>query len=113
MKSKKHNMKIKTSKDFENDPEGAINALEQTGFAIFMITKEWYNDKRAVKEWRFAKDIQKPIIYILQKGVDFQQFLLEGNVIGMIIIEKGKVQDSGVYIQAMLAAYCKVNDIDL
>lgn len=112
-KSKKYNLSIKTSGDFKNDPEGAINALDQTGFAVFMITKDWYEDKRAIKEWRYAKDIQKPIIYILQKGIDFQKFLLEANVIGMIVIEKDNVQDSGIYIQSMLAAYCKVNDIEL
>lgn len=112
-KSKKHKLSIKTSGDFKNDPEGAIDALAQTGFAIFMITKEWYEDKRAVKEWRYAKDIKKPIIYILQKGVDLQKFLLDANVIGMIVIEKDNVQDSSIYIQSMLAAYCKVNKIEL
>lgn len=112
-KSKKHKLSIKTSGDFKNDPEGAIDALAQTGFAIFMITKEWYEDKRAVKEWRYAKDIKKPIIYILQKGVDLQKFLLDANVIGMIVIEKDNVQDSSIYVQSMLAAYCKVNKIEL
>jgi hypothetical protein len=111
-KSKKHKILIKTSGDFKNDPEGAIDALAQTGFAIFMITKQWYEDKRAVKEWRYAKDIKKPIIYILQKGVDLQKFLLDANVIGMIVIEKDNVQDSSIYVQSMLAAYCKVNKIE-
>jgi len=30
---------IKTSGDFKHDPEGAIDALSKTGFAIFMISK--------------------------------------------------------------------------
>lgn len=112
-KSKKHKMSIKTSGDFKNDPEGAIDALAQTGFAIFMITEEWYDDERAVKEWRYAKDIQKPIIYILQKGVNLNKFLLDANVIGMIVIEKDKIQNSSIYLQAMLGAYCKVHNIEL
>ncbi len=41
---------IKTSSDFENDPQGAIDALEKTGFAIFMITQKWFDDPRAQKE---------------------------------------------------------------
>ena len=106
-------MSIKTSGDFDNDPEGALDALSKTGFALFMITKHWYDDERAVKEWRFAKDLNKPTIYILEKGVEFNKYLLEANVIGMVVIEKDKLEDATEYIRAMIAAYCHINDIKL
>jgi hypothetical protein len=38
-KTKKTKIEIKTSGDFENDPEGAMDALDQSGFLVFMVTE--------------------------------------------------------------------------
>jgi hypothetical protein len=116
--NKKHHLAIKTSADFENDPEGAIDALDKTGFALFMISKHWFSDERATKEWRFARDAGKPMIYIFRDVVDFinEPLLVDMmqacTLIGTIN-DYGNTEDTGKYIQAMIASFCKVNDIEL
>jgi hypothetical protein len=111
-------MSIKTSGDFENDPEGALDALDQTGFALFMINKSWFADTRAIMEWRFAKDHKKPMIYIFR---DNQEIIKEPLLLEMMKVDSliGTINDygdtdrTGVYIQAMIAAYCKDHNIEL
>jgi len=116
--NEKHNLSIKTSGDFENDPQGAVDALDKTGFALFMINKGWFSDERAVKEWRYAKDIKKPMIYIFRDVAEFinEPLLVElmqvCTLIGTIN-DYGNTEDTGKYIQAMIASFCKVNDIEL
>ena len=99
---------IKTSKDFENDPQGAIDALEKTGFAIFMITKKWYSDKRAQKEWRFAKDMKKPMLYIIsESGRDgFSSEMFTDSLIGTIN-HYDDSEKTGYYLTAIIAAFEK------
>ena len=103
----KHNVEIKTSSDFENDPQGAMDALEQTGFAVFMITKYWYDDKRAQKEWRFAKDMKKPMIYIIsQNAIPLHPEFFTESLIGTIN-DYGDTEKTATFLQAMMAAYEK------
>ena len=104
----KYKTEIKTSADFEGDPQGALDALESTGFAIFMIGKNWYADKRAQKEWRFAKDMKKPMLYILaQDGIaGFREDMFTDTLIGTVN-DYGNTEQTGHYVQAIMAAYIK------
>lgn len=116
--SKKHKMTIKTSDDFKNDPEGAIDALDATGFALFMINKKWFDDTRAIMEWRFAKDHGKPMIYIFRDNKEIvknpllSEMMSAPTLIGTIN-DYGDTVVTGNYIQAMIAAYCKEHNIEL
>ena len=103
---KKYKTEIKTSGDFDNDPQGAIDALTQTGFAIFMIGKNWYKDKRAQKEWRFTKDMKKPMLYIIaQDGIaGFREDMFTESLIGTVN-DYGDTEKTGRYVQAIMAAY--------
>lgn len=119
MTSKKHTLDIKTSGDFADDPEGAMDALDSTGFALFMINDNWMNDERARKEWRFAVEHDKPMIYIFSDTLNLVKkhnlrFLFEApkNLIGTIN-DYGDTKQTGNYIQAMISAYCENNDIKL
>lgn len=115
---KKHTMEIKTSKDFANNPEGALDALDATGFALFMISPVWFNDERAKKEWRFAMDHKKPMIYIFREP---EKIVKEPLLLKMMqaptligtINDYGDTDRTGVYVQAMIAAYCKDHNIVL
>jgi len=103
-----HTIDVKTSGDFENDPEGALDALHKTGFAVFMITKAWFEDKRAQKEWRFAKDMGKPMLYIIDKklGVEATQpWLYDAPLLIGTINHYGDTKQTGVYLQAIITAY--------
>lgn len=77
---------IKTSSDFENDPQGAMDALDKSRFIVFMISDEWYDDKRAQKEWRFAKDMKKPMIYIIKEDgrTRFRPDMFASNLVATI-----------------------------
>lgn len=99
-------IQIKTSGDFENDPEGAMAALAQSGFMIFMISDNWYDDERAQKEWRFAKDTNKPMVYILNESgrKRFRADMFTPNLIGTIN-DYGDTEKTGIYLQAFIAAY--------
>lgn len=103
-----HRIEIKTSGDFENDPQGAMDALEQTGFIIFMISDGWYDDDRAQKEWRFAKDSDKPMVYILNESgrSRFRADMFTPNLIGTIN-DYGNTEETSRYLQAFIAAYEK------
>lgn len=103
-----HKIEIKTSGDFENDPEGAMAALDKTGFAVFMITKAWFDDKRAQKEWRFAKDLKKPMLYIIDKerGVEATQpWLYDVPLLIGTVNHYGDTEKTGRYVQAIIAAF--------
>ncbi len=99
---------IKTSGDFKHDPQGAIDALEKSGFAVFMIGKNWYTDKRAQKEWRFAKDMKKPMLYIIaQDGIaGFRTDMFTETLIGTVN-HYDDMNETGNYLQAIMAAYMK------
>jgi len=115
---KKHHLSIKTSGDFENDPEGALDALDATGFALFMINKNWFADIRAVQEWRYAMEIGKPMIYIFR---DNEEIIKEPLLLKMMqyphligtVNDYGDTEKTGRFIQALIAAYCENNDIKL
>jgi len=103
-----HKIDIKTSSDFEDDPQGAMNALEQTGFMIFFISDKWYDDKRAQNEWRFAKDLHKPMLYVISESgrKRFRPDMFTPNLVGTIN-DYGDTQKTGIYLQAFIAAYEK------
>lgn len=102
----KYKREIKTSGDFEYDPQGAIEALEKTGFAIFMISENWYGDSRAQKEWRFAKDMKKPMLYIISESgkAAFRNDMFTDTLIGTIN-DYGDTKKTGNYLQAIIAAF--------
>jgi len=105
---KEYKTEIKTSGDFENDPQGAMDALSQTGFIIFVISDSWYDDERAQKEWRFAKDLDKPMVYIIRKS-GFKRFrpdMFTPNLIGTIN-DYDEAEKTSRYLQALIAAYQK------
>jgi hypothetical protein len=118
MKSKKHKMEIKTSGDFANDPEGAVDALDKTGFAIFMINEKWFDDHRAIMEWRYAKDIGKPLLYIFRdneiivKNPLLAEMMAAPSLMGTIN-DYGDTEKTGTFVQAIIAAFCKVNDVEI
>lgn len=102
----KYKRDIKTSGDFDNDPQAAIDALEKTGFAIFMITKGWYGDLRAQKEWRFARDMKKPMVYILSESgrAAFRNDMFVDTLIGTIN-DYGNTAKTGNYLEAIISAF--------
>jgi len=105
---KDYKTEIKTSGDFENDPQGAMDALDQSGFIIFMISHSWYDDERAQKEWRFAKDLDKPMVYIIRES-GFKKFrpdMFTPNLIGTIN-DYGDTEKTSRYLQAFIAVYKK------
>jgi len=109
----KYKREIKTSRDFENDPNAAIDALSQTGFAIFMITKKWFDDPRAQKEWRFARDMKKPMLYIFDKTKKYEvenKFLLDAPSLIGTINDYGDTKKTGNYVLAIMAAFEKNMD---
>ena len=103
-----HKIEIKTSEDFEYDPQGAMDALDKSGFAIFMITKQWYTDVQAQKEWRFVRDMKKPMVYIIrQDGLSgFRKDMFTESLLGTIN-DYGDAEKTGNYLQSMTAAYMK------
>ena len=112
---KKFKVQIKTSADFENNPEAAIDALDKSGFAIFMISKSWYADKRAQKEWRFAKDMKKPMVYIIRKDgrEGFRADMFTDTLIGTINSygeSEDEMKKTSTYLQAFMASYIKIED---
>jgi len=104
--SKKFKLDVKTSGDFDNDPQGAMDALEKTGFLVFMVTEKWYDDVRAQKEWRFAKDMDKPMIYIITENgrKRFRADMFTSNLVATIN-DYGDTKKTGKYLQAFIAAY--------
>ena len=101
---------IKTSGDFENNPEAALDALSHSGFAVFMISKSWFDDQRAIKEWRFAKDMNKPMVYIFRREKNFcveNKFLFDASSLIGTIYDNGDTEEIGRYLQGFVNAYEK------
>ena len=67
IKDGKVELNVTTSGDYEDNPKGALHALDKTNVAIFLISKNWLNDKRAQSEWQHASDLEKPMIYMIDK----------------------------------------------
>jgi len=105
---KDYKTEIKTSGDFENDPQGAMDALDHSEFIVFVISDSWYDDKRSQKEWRFAKDLDKPMVYIIRES-GFKRFrpdMFTPNLIGTIN-DYGDSEKTSRYIKALIVAYQK------
>jgi len=79
---------VSISNDFKDDPKGALRAIDKTNVAVFLISKSWFDDVRAQKEWRHAVDLGKPLIYIFDKTKKYEvenKFLLNmPNLVGTI-----------------------------
>ncbi len=97
---------IKTSGDFKNDPKGALRALDKTNVAVFLISKSWFDDVRAQKEWRHAVDLGKPLIYIFDKTKKYDvenKFLLKmPNLVGTIN-HYGDMKKTSILLDAMVS----------
>lgn len=105
---KKHKMEIKATGDFENDPQGGMDAMANSGFILFIISESWYDDERAQKEWRFAKDLDKPMIYILRESgkEKFRPDMFTPNLIATIN-DYGNQEETAMYVQAFMATFEK------
>ncbi len=103
-----HRVEIKTSGDFENDPQGAMDALAQSGFMVFVISDKWYDSERSQKEWRFAKDMDKPMVYLIRESgrTRFRADMFTPNLIGTIN-DYGDMKKTRTYLQAFITAYEK------
>ncbi len=111
----KYKREIKTSGDFENDPNAAIDALSKTGFAIFVISKNWFDDPRAQKEWRFARDMKKPMVYIFRRDKNFcveNKFLFDAPSLIGTIYDNGNTTEIGRYLEGFIMAFEKNMDND-
>ena len=106
MSEKTHEFEILTSDNFENDPNSAVDALAKTGFAVFMVSKQWFQDERAKKEWRFANDSKKPLVYIFRdmeeivKEPMLSEMMTAPTLIGTIN-HYGDSKTTGTYLSAM------------
>jgi len=112
---KKYKVEIKTSTDFDNDPQGAMDDLDKSGFAIFILSKKWYTNKRVQKEWRFAKDMKKPMVYIIKKDgrEGFRPDMFTDTLIGTINNygdSKEEMEKTSTYLRAFMSAYIKLED---
>jgi len=108
----KINVEIKSSDQFENDPEGALDALSKTGFAIFIISETWLKDERAQKEWRFAKDLKKPMLYIFRNPDKLKLPASVFDVPHLIgtINDYGDFDQTKVYVGAIMEAYIRIQE---
>lgn len=99
---------VKTSGDFEDDPQAGMDAMAQSGFLVFVISDDWYDDSRVQKEWRFAKDSDKPMIYIIRKSgrARFRPDMFTPNLIATIN-DYGNGAETARYVQAFMAAHIK------
>ncbi len=112
---RKYKVEIKSGDEFKDDPQGALVALDQTGFAFFMISKYWYTDKRAQKEWRFAKDMKKPMVYIISESgrEGFSSKMFTDTLIGTINSygdSEEEMKKTTTYLQAFMASYVKLSE---
>ena len=91
-----YHREVKTSGDFKNDPNAALDALSKTGFAIFMISKNWYDDPRAIKEWRFARE---------KNFCVENKFLFDAPSLIGTIYDNGNTEEISRYLQGFIVAY--------
>jgi len=98
---------VSTSGDFK-DTEATLNKIKKTKVVIFYLTRNWFNDKRSQKEWEYACEIQKPMIYIIDAGVWLQPYHFKSNLIATINNYGNKKQNTN-YLMAILDAWRKEN----
>lgn len=88
IKKKKTQFSVKDSVDYKDNPDGALKALDKTNVALFLISKNWVDDKRAQSEWQHAVDLGKPMIYMIDKTKEFtldqSKYLLIPNLVGTV-----------------------------
>lgn len=101
---------VQTSGEFECDPKGALHALDKTNVAVFLISKEWFDDKRAQTEWQHAVDLGKPMIYILKnissKDIKSKFTLNNPNLCGTIT-DYGNDKQTMINLRKMIKSVVK------
>ena len=109
-KEEKVELAVKTSGDFEHDPQGALHALDKTNVAVFLISKNWFDDKRAITEWQHAVDLGKPMIYILKNispdDLDHKFILNHPNLCGTIT-DYGDDKQTMIKLRKMIQSVIK------
>ena len=102
---------VKFSNQFKDDPVGALRALDKTNVAVFLISKRWFDDVRAQKEWRHAVDLEKPLIYIFDKTKKYEvenKFLLNiPNLVGTIN-HYGNMKKTSILLDMMVSTAEKI-----
>ncbi len=110
--NKKFNVKI--SGDFEDDPLGALDALDKTDVAVFFISKAWFDDPRAQNEWRHVKDLGKPMIYIFDKTKKYDvenKFLLNVPNLCGTVNYYGDMKKMTLILKAIISSAIKAQKI--
>lgn len=105
---------VKTSGDFKDNPLGALDALEKTKVAVFLISKEWFDDPRAQNEWRHAKDLDKPMIYIFDKTKKYDvenKYLLNVPTLCGTINYYGDMKKTTFLLDMMISGIIKTKKI--
>ena len=103
-------MDIAISGDFDDDEKKALHAIKKTYVVVFYITRSWFDDKRSQKEWEYACQLQKPMIYIIDAGVWLQPYHFKPNLIATIN-NYGDPKQNANYLKAILSAWRKENGI--
>jgi len=103
-------MDVSISGDFKDDEIGALKAIEKTLVVVFNITRNWFDDKRSQREWEFACNLEKPMIYVIDAGVWLQPYHFKSNLIATIN-NYGNQKQNANYLMAILSAWRKENGI--
>jgi len=102
---------VSISNDFKDDPKAALRALDKTNVAVFLISKSWFDDVRAQKEWRHAVELGKPLIYIFDKTTKYElenKFLLNiPNLVGTIN-HYGNMKKTSILLDGMVSTAEKI-----
>ena len=103
-------LSIKTSGDFEHDPKGALHALDKTNVAVFLISKSWFNDKRAQAEWQHVVDLGKPMIYVFRdispNDIKLKSIMIHPNLCGTIN-DNGDTEETMIKLRQMIESVAK------
>ncbi len=105
-------MGVAISNDFKDDEKGALKALKNSKIAVFYVSEKWFDDKRAQREWRYAKQLKKPMIYIFKNTRKLSRttnigFLWEGVNLIATINDYGDVKKNAEYLKAIIRCYVR------
>ncbi len=99
-------MDVSTSGDFKDNEEASLKAIKKTLVVIFYVTRDWLHDKRSQREWTYACELQKPMIYIIDAGIWLQPYHFKPNLIATIN-NYGNQKQNANYLMAILDAWKK------
>lgn len=105
-------MDVAISDDFKDDEKAALKALAKTSVAVFYITTDWFKDNRSQREWNFAKNLSKPMIYIFhdtKKLIAIENFGLIFDGVNLIatINDYGNKDTNAAYLKTLVRCYQK------